>query len=228
MKTIALTVLGISTLLLKESALQAQHYYSPPEGAGLYLRAGLGGTLLEDGKLTDFGGVADNRIEYEVGIVAQGAVGYAFNQYLATELEFGFIGAEIDSVSGLFADNTYLYNMPMLANVVFSFPIPQTVVVPYVGVGAGGAVTVFDTDGFGDNSVMLFGNDSDVVFAWQAFAGLRFELNDHMSLGLGYKYFAADDASFKYGSAFPGGPDFKLGLEGVTAHSLFITFQFRF
>ncbi len=228
MKTIAFSVLGIATLLLTESTLRAQHYYSRPEGAGLYLRAGIGGNILEDGKLTDFGGAADNRIEYEVGIVAHGAVGYAFNQYIATELEFGFIGAQIDSISGLFTDDTYLYNLPMLANVVFSFPIPETIVVPYVGVGAGGTVTVFDTDGFGDNSVMLFGDDSDVVFAWQAFAGLRFELNEHISLGLGYKYFAADDASFKYRSAFPGGPDFKLGLEGVKAHSLFFTFQIRF
>lgn len=228
MKTIALAVIGCSTLLLTGSALRAQHYYSPPDGAGLYLRADFGGSILEDGKLTDFGGSANNSIDYDVGVAAYGALGYAFNEYVATELEFGFMGAEIDSVSGLFVDDTYLYNFPLLANVVFSFPIPQTLVVPYVGVGAGGTMTVFDTDGFGNSSVMLFGDDSDVVFAWQVFAGLRIELNEHISLGMGYKYFAADDASFKYDSLFPGGPDFKLGLEGVRAHSILFSFQIRF
>jgi opacity protein-like surface antigen len=35
------------------------------------------------------------------------------------------------------------------------------------------------------------GGASDVVFAWQAYGGLRFKINENMSAGIIYKYFDA-------------------------------------
>lgn len=200
------------------------------EGAGAYFRTEIGPSFYQDGRLTKFGGSTKSDVEFDVGYSLDAAVGYAFNKYLAADFEFGFNGTTIDSVNGFFNnDDTFFYNAPFLVNVTFSYPIPRTIITPYIGAGVGGSVTVFDTDGFGNGSTTVFGDDSDVVFAWQAFAGLRFELNKQMSLGLGYKYFSTEDTSFSYPPLFPGsGPDFHLGFDGVKSHSVLFVFQMKF
>jgi opacity protein-like surface antigen len=200
-----------------------------PAGAGPYCRFDLGPSVFEDGRLTRFGGPANNEVEYEVGFAASAAFGYAFNHYIAADLEFGGIGTEIKSVDGFGFSDTFLSNLPFLANVTFSFPIPRTIVVPYIGGGAGGSMTVFSTDGFGNGSVAVFGDDTDVVFAWQAYAGLWFNLNKHASIGVGYKYFATEDSSFSYPPDFPGSaPNLSVGFEGVRAHTAVISFHMKF
>ena len=197
--------------------------------AGPYFRLGLGPSVFEDGRLTQFGGPTDSTIKFRTGFAGDGAIGYAFNRYVAADFEVGGVGAEIKSVPGYFSYRTYLGSVSYLANVTLSCPIPRTIVVPYIGVGAGGSTMVFDTDGFGDNYVGLYGSDSDTVFAWQARAGLRFRLNSQMSLGIGYKYFATEDFSFSYPPAFPGsGPNLPIAFDGIRAHSVLFTFQMNF
>jgi opacity protein-like surface antigen len=216
-------------LCLGATAGRAQYYSDTPSGAGPYFRVGLGPSFFEDGRLTQFGGPANSKVEFNTGFAGDAAIGYAFNQYIAADFEVGGVGAEIKSVPGFYTRHTYLDNVSYLANVTLSCPIPRTIVVPYIGVGAGGSTTVFDTDGFGNNFVTVFGNDTDTVFAWQARAGLRFRLNSQMSLGVGYKYFATEDSSFGYGPGFPGGgPNLPISFDGVRTHSVMVTFQMNF
>ena len=216
-------------LYLGATAARAQYYSDTPLEAGPYFRIGLGPSFFEDGRLTQFGGPADSTVKFKTGLAGDAAIGYAFNKYVAGDFEVGGVGAEIKSVPGFFSDRTYLGNVSYLANVTLSCPIPRSIVVPYIGVGAGGSTTVFDTDGFGNNLVGVFGNDSDTVFAWQVRAGLRFRLNQLMSLGVGYKYFATEDSSFSYSPAFPGsGPNLPIAFEGVRTHSVMVTFQMQF
>ena len=218
------------TLCLIAPAAVAQGLRFSTEGAGPYFRGDVGPSFYQEGQLTKFGGSVRNDVEFETGFAFEAAIGYAFNKYLSTDFEFGFISAGIDSVPGFFVnDYTVLYNAPFLANITLSYPIPRTIVTPYIGAGAGGSVSVFDTDGFGNSTDAVFGDDSDVVFAWQVFAGLRFELNKQASLGIGYKYFSTEDSSFSYPPLFPDtGPDFRVGFEGVKTHSVLFTFQMRF
>ena len=217
-------------LLASAPAAVAQGLRFSTEGAGPYFRADIGPTFVEDGKLTKFGGPVSQDVEFDVGFNFDAAIGYAFNKYLSTDFEFGFNGADIDSVSGFFAnDDTVLYNAPFLVNVTFSYPIPRTIITPYVGIGGGGSLTVFDTDGFGNGTDTVFGDDTDVVWAWQAFAGVRFELNKQAYLGLGYKYFATESSSFSYPPLFPGsGPDFHMAFDGVRSHSVLFVFNMKF
>jgi opacity protein-like surface antigen len=100
--------------------------------------------------------------------------------------------------------------------------------VPYVGGGFGGAATIFDADGFTDGNVSLFGSDSDFVFSYQGFAGLRFNLNQQMFVGLGYKYLFTDDSSYRYESGSGGGPDLHLKFRGVNTHMVTFSFTMRF
>jgi len=222
--------LAALAICLGAPAACAQGLRFSTEGAGPYFRADVGPSFFQDGRLNKFGGSTRSDVEFETGFAVDAAVGYAFNKYLAADFEFGFVGADIESVPGFFVnDNTLLYNAPFLANVTLSYPIPRTIVTPYIGAGVGGSVTVFDTDGFGNSTDAVFGDDSDVVFAWQAFAGLRFDLNKQVSLGVGYKYFNTEDSSFSYPPLFPGtGPDFGVGFDGVHSHSVLFTFQMKF
>jgi opacity protein-like surface antigen len=202
----------------------AQYYSYRPMNSGPYFRLGLGPSVFEDGRLTQFGGPTDSTIKFRTGFAGDGAIGYAFNRYVAADFEVGGVGAEIKSVPpDYFSYHTYLGSVSYLANVTLSCPIPRTIVVPYVGIGAGGSTVVFDTDGFGEyNYAQLYGSDSDTVFAWQARAGLRFRLNSQMSLGVGYKYFATEDFSFGYSSAFP------IAFDGIRAHSVMFIFEMQF
>ena len=204
------------------TVVQAQEYQLP-EGAGPYFRLGVGPSFFENGQLTQFGGPVSSPVKYRTGLASEAAIGYAFNKYLATDFELGFVSAEIDNVPGYFSANSYIYNVPFLANVRLSYPIPRSIVTPYIGAGVGGADVIFDTDNFNDGADFVFGNENDVVFAWQAFAGLRFQLNPEMSLGIGYKYFATEDPTFTYP------PDnFSVGFKGVKTHSILFTLEWKF
>jgi len=206
-------------------------YPPPPPGpyfapaAGPYFRFGLGPSFFENGQLTSFGVPTSIGMQYNTGFASGAAVGYAFNQYIATEFELGFVGAEINNVQtpNFFSANSYIYNVPFLVNIRLSNPIPRSIVTPYIGAGVGGSVVDFNTDGFGYNFSAVYGDESDTVFAWQAFAGLRFQLNPNMSLGIGYKYFATDNPSFTYP------PDnFTVSFKGVQTQSVLFTFEWKF
>jgi opacity protein-like surface antigen len=205
---------------------QAQTYSYFPEGAGPYFRVGVGPSFFQNGQINNFGGLASGRVEYKTGFATDVAVGYAFNKYLATDFELGVDGAEINNVPGYDSHNSYLYNFPFLANVMLSCPIPHSIVTPYIGVGVGGDNSVFDTDRFTDTNTgnWVSGNENDVVFACQAFAGLRFQLNSRMSFGIGYKYFATGNPTYSY----PPSPNFDVGFRGTRTHSVLFTFQMNF
>ena len=216
---------GIVALSLCFAAFvaQAQYYYDLPEGAGPYFRIGAGPSFFENGQITQFGGPVSSPVKYRTGLAAEGAFGYAFNKYVATDFELGYVGAKIDNVPGYNADNAYIYNVPFLANVTLSYPIPHTIVVPYIGVGVGGADVIFDSDNFSDGGDTVVGRENDVVFAWQAFAGLSFRLAQNLSLGVGYQYFATADPTFTYP------PDnFNVGFNGVQTHSVMASLEWKF
>ncbi|HXR04666.1 MAG TPA: outer membrane beta-barrel protein [Verrucomicrobiae bacterium] len=203
--------------------------YFPPD-AGPYFRMDIGPSFFQDGELTQFStpgippsGPVPSPVKYRTGLSADGAFGYAFNKYIAADFEVGYVGAQIDSVPGYFANNSYIDNIPFLANIRLSYPIPRSFAVLYAGVGVGGADVIFDGDYFGNNTDTVVGRENDVVFAWQAFAGLRFRLARDLSLGVGYKYFATADPTFTYP------PDnFKVGFDGVRTHSVMATLEWKF
>ena len=229
MKKVSLlfTVVSLATLLTPSSSPAQQRSFITRD-AGPYFRFDLGPTFTEDGRLTELGsGSGGNEVRYDTGFTFDASAGYAFNNWVAAELQLGTTWNEIDSVEGVRMNDTFLFNVPIMANVILQWPIPRTRLVPYLGGGVGGSTTVFDTDGFDDGVVTLVGSDSDFVFAWQGFAGLRFEINERMFLGLAYKYLATGDSSYEYEALF-GGPDFDLGIEGTRSHTVTFSFSMKF
>jgi opacity protein-like surface antigen len=211
---------------------------------------GGGATIPEDGRITQFTGLSSGqRVQYDAGGGLDLAGGYAFNKYFATELQLGGTWNSIDSIEGASVHDTYFATMPILANAVLRFPIPRTVVVPYIGAGVGGAATLFDTDGFsrstggggggggggygegggggggGGGTVTLYGSESDFVFAWQGFAGVRFEINERMSFALTYRYLSVDPSAYHYPAV--GGPDVTVGFSGHQSHFVGVCFSMK-
>jgi opacity protein-like surface antigen len=229
--------LAIANTLILFATLSAfgQHRSFITQDAGPYWRVDVGSAIAQDNHLTDFAGLTSgNKIRYDVGFAFDAALGYAFNKWVAAELETGWTWNAIDSIQGLQVDDTSFSTIPIFANVVLQYPIPRTLVVPYIGAGVGGAATIFDTDGVfyqtGSGGLGFFGTSSDFVFAYQGFAGVRIQLNDQMQLGVGYKYLATDRSTFGEDTDYYYyyGPELHLGVSSQAIHMALLTFTFKF
>jgi len=65
------------------------------------------------------------------------------------------------------------------------------------------------------------------VFAYQAFAGLRYKLNDRMGLSVEYRYFAADEAEWRADFTSNTFSD-TMRLGRIQTHALSLAFDFKF
>lgn len=194
-----------------------------------YVRVEVGSALVQDGKLTCFNGPVSADVDYQVGFAVGATIGYNINRSLAAELEFGGLAVDIKSVTGYYSRDTYLNNIPFVFNLTYWPTVYNTRIIPYVGAGLGGSVTIFGTDGFGTMSQVVYGDQTDVVFVWHVFAGTQIWINPTMSLGVSYKYFATEDSSFSFPPLFPElGQNLIVRFNGLHAHLLSAAFQVRF
>ena len=204
------------------------YLYVLPPSAGPYASFEAGPTFYQDGQLKNFGGPASGPVHYDVGASAAVSLGYAFNRYVAAGIELGVNATTINNIPGYTLSDAQFYNLPFLANLTFSYPIPHSLITPYIGGGVGGSESVFNPSFMADNHFInnVSGEEDDVVFAWEVYAGLRFQLNPNMTLGIGYKYFGTGNPNFSYPTYPP--PDITVGFRGVETHSLLATFTWRF
>ncbi len=168
------------------------------QGQGFYLNADLGPSLAEDVSIRRFIiPTPGTKFELDPGIRLGVAGGYNFNEYVGVQLETGLIHNEVKEVNHGGSIDASLGHVPMLADVVFRYDRPNCRWVPYIGAGAGGDVSVIDLDQvWAPNGSLVDGSGSSLVFAWQVFGGVRYKLNDHMSIGGGYRFFSANGASW--------------------------------
>jgi len=186
-----------------------------------YFDAGAGVSLADDLKVSRFVvPTPGTKLEMDPGPRLSVAGGYHFNDYIGVQLETGFIVNEVNDSDG----DLTISHVPMLADVVLRYDKPDCKWVPYVGAGVGGAASIITLDHVRDpNGDVVDGTGSTVVFAWQVFAGVRFKLNDQMSIGGGYKFFSADGASWDVEHT---SGDIKTGTAQV--HSVGVDFTMKF
>ncbi|MCX7722096.1 MAG: porin family protein [Verrucomicrobiae bacterium] len=222
-----LAVAGLSLCTVFCARAQSAAYVDTEEK--VYVRAGLGPVFVQDNRLVEFGGPDRADVEYNVGVAASAAVGWQFMRDFAAEFEFGGMTAEIESAEGYYSYDSYLGHMPFMLNLVYSRERSGSRITPHVGAGLGGAITLFDTDGFGNGGAVVFGEESDAVFVWQVFGGARIELVPDVALDLSYRYFWADESSFSYPPAHPWfGPHLRVGFSGIRAHMLIASVLIKF
>lgn len=152
------------------------------QDAGWYVRGDLGGST--GGELDADSGA----IDLDDGWVVGGAGGYAFGNGVRAEGELLYMSNDLDSVSegeattlGAFANIAYEFNS-------------QNRIRPFVGAGVGFAQVDYD-DGVVD--------DDDIGFAYQAKAGVAYDINERMTAELAYRYLNVTDVEFGSGSASP-------------------------
>src|SRR5439155_12415948 len=109
-----------------------------------------------------------------------------------SERESGGVAPSVPISSLGFRDATFA-NVPLLFNVKLQYP-NHSHWTPYVGAGLGVSVAIVDADTFIAGNSFNFSRararGADVVFAYQAFAGLRYRLGERMGLSVEYRYLA--------------------------------------
>lgn len=188
------------------------------EERGFYAGADVGGTIAESVSLKEFPDAPPGGdVKFHPGARLSLNGGYRFNNWLSLGAETGFM---VNTVKGA---DIAISQTPFLANVEFRMP-NQTPLEPFIGGGPGVSVTVIalDHDRLNGGSDVN-GSAADAVFAWQAYGGVRYKITESMSVGLLYKYFAADPASWDVRHT---SQQIRFGTANV--HSFSASFQVNF
>lgn len=188
------------------------------EQPGFYAGADVGGTIAEDRSLKEFPDAPPGgEVELRPGARLSLNGGYRFNRWVSLGLETGLM---VNTIKG--AEAT-VSQVPLLANVEFSVP-NNSRIEPFIGGGPGfSASSIYlDDDRLGGGSD-VDGGAAEVVFAWQSYGGLRYRINDFVSAGLVYKYFAAGETEWDVSGTTQ---DIRLGRARI--HSFSASVQLKF
>jgi OmpA-OmpF porin, OOP family len=215
------TLLGVLLPLACSSVAFAQD-------TGFYVKADMGGGVTMDTDLKSFFGPVSSgsEVKFDAGFRFGVAAGYQFTDWFALEAEVGSMSTEISDMTGATYLDAWFSNVPFLANARFQYrnASPFT---PYVGAGVGGAASIIDMDYIELNGIGTSGTSSDVEFAWQAFAGLEYKLNEQMSLAIEYHYVWTDAPSWE-SDFYYGNHNDSISFGQIESHSLSLAFRFRF
>jgi len=187
-----------------------------------------GGAMPADADLTLFNGPITQGGEMKLSAGGQFdmSLGCRLTPWLILEGELGFAFNEVDSIGDWSYPDSGLSHTAFMVNVVVERPIGR--IIPFAGAGVGG-----------DLSYLVFGGGydyywdwdpdgeaGDFVFAYQAFAGLRYNLGGNCSLGVMYRYFAT--AAQKWDVDWWSGPGFDVGVDRIGIHSVSLVFSASF
>jgi opacity protein-like surface antigen len=188
------------------------------ERPGPYFSAALGGSIAEDTKLKEFPNAPPgSKVKFDPGFVLDLGGGYKLNEWFLVGGQAGYL---FNTIKGA---DAALTQIPILANVEFRFP-NQSPLVPFIGAGPGIAFSVItlDNDNLGGGS-SVDGSDSSAVFAWHAYAGIRYKINENMSAGVSYRYFWADNPEWEVDNSFQ---DIRFGQSHI--HVISANFSMSF
>jgi opacity protein-like surface antigen len=190
-----------------------------------YFNVDAGGTIAKDVELRNFFGATPGaKVQLDPGVRFGASGGYNFCPMGAIELETGFMNNTVRRVTNTpGSGDAELSHIPMMANIVLRYDQGNCPVIPYIGAGAGGDISVVTLDHVSYNNVFADGSDSTIQFAWQAFGGLRYKLNDQMSVGASYKYYRTDPASWNFAGVKDG---IQIGRAEV--HAFMVEFNMKF
>ena len=215
MKTI-LRSLAVACALTCAAAGTASAQFDP---RNFYFSVDAGGILMQHLIVNNVGG---QRVSADPGFRTDFAFGYNFSPFFATEIETGVIANQLDTSSGAIpfylGGNNYLYQVPILANFILKAPLRYGIK-PYIGAGAGGVASTL----YLDSNFNGYTSDTDFTFAYQGLAGVKWSINRHMELGIGYKFLGTLDHTW-----FGNNPALVTQTGNVYTHSIMASFTWRF
>jgi len=221
---LAPTACTIVLVLLTVSSAQGQ-----AEGRA-YFDGDLGGSIMPDADFKEYFGnpiASGSKVEFDPGFRMGLRGGYGVTDWFAAEFETGIMVNSIHSISGATKADAFLSNIPCLLNARFQLSKFDRVT-PYIGAGVGFSVVVLDADNITMSGGWLEGTMSTVVFAYQGFAGLRYNFNENIGLSVEYRYFATTEPEWEADVIYgPAGSD-SIGFGRIQSHVFSLVFQFRF
>jgi opacity protein-like surface antigen len=219
-----LVTIAIFAILISPAVCQAT-----PPNPGTYMSGFIGATIPNDTIVStdDFvsNQIFTDRMELDPGINIGITGGHDFG-YLRLEGELSYKNSEMNGIvdqSDNFSFRNVDGSLAALAMMFNSFADlhNDSPVTPYFGGGIGFA-TLYLSDTFGTNTRdnlitrdLLYINDSDTVFAYQAGGGVEIALSPYLSLDLGYRYFGTTRARFD--SSFDQSTRLKIESHNATA-----------
>lgn len=131
----------------------------------------------------------------DTGYALQVHGGYAFKPFsFATprvEAEIGYRNSGLESLTDVNDASGDTSSLSLMANGVLSF-LPNRAWHPFVGAGIG--MSRISAEWKVNNNKVV--DDSDWVFAYQAFAGVSYDLSKNWELSAQYRYFGTQDGDF--------------------------------
>jgi opacity protein-like surface antigen len=196
---------------------------------GWLFRFDMGGNIPQDATLSDYSGpVGSGELKLNPGFQMDMALDYKLTPWLAVGGELGFLYNGVDSVGGFTYQDTWLFQLPMMANVTLRYP-NQTPLVPYVGAGIGGVASVLT---FGGESGYYYyywepdGSGSAFTWAAQFYAGLNYRINDKAEIGVNYRflYTGSQDWNVEWWDNY----HFTAAVDSIQVHTFCLVFNVHF
>jgi opacity protein-like surface antigen len=192
-----------SALALGVSTADAADIEPTPEMPGWYVSLFGGASWLEEVK-TDYTYSSNYTFnhddETDTGFIVGGAIGTHLMEDLRVELEVAYSENDVDKINygGYFPRSFDAFGsfeiLTFMANIWYDVPLSETLN-PYIGGGAGVAI-VDGRSGYAGNDGPNF-DSSEVEFAFQLGAGLRWHAFDNVTFDVGYRLRGIDGPSFE-------------------------------
>lgn len=193
---------------------------SAADDDGWYVRAGVGVGLMES---MDLSGALNGTIKPAGDL--RPTIG--FGKYLANDWRLDFDVTQRYNDGGAINNTALngvakLHSWDLMANVIKDFDFGSRVT-PYLGLGAGLASANISASGYQYGNVTDPYNsydDSAKNFAWNALAGLTFEMSEKWDFDIGYRYFMIPDPEW--------GSSGQLRGSDYQSHDVFAQFRYNF
>jgi opacity protein-like surface antigen len=199
------------------------------EQGKFYVTADAGGVVTVNTELKEFFGaplLPNSQVAFDPGFRLGVRGGYGVTDWFDAEVETGIMANNIDSITGATNPDASFANIPFLLNARFHCPALHRVD-PYFGGGLGGSSSILSANNVNIGGTVLNGTTAGIVFAYQAFAGVRFAINDRMGLSVEYHYFATTSADMQADVTF-NVPSDTVSFGGTSSHAATIAFDYRF
>jgi opacity protein-like surface antigen len=188
------------------------HSRSPGDQDYFFLGAGAGVAFMQDLTLKDTGGA---KMTFDPGARFELALGYQFAKAWSYDFETGFIYNSVDRIAGTSLSSVGasadFYQIPFMVGLNFT-PTIYGPIKGFLGASIGGVVGSFHGSGPGGST-----DHTDITFGYQGAAGIKYEINDRMDLGLAYKFLGTTDHDFGSGTK----------SDGTMAHCIMICFRMK-
>lgn len=185
------------------------------QSSRLYLSGFLGFNLISDQDYSNAAVPVSGEVEYDdTPIRFGGALGFRLTDSLRIEAEAGYGSADADSLrtSSTSAElNGGVDVLSLMLNVLYDFDLDWPVV-PFITAGAG--IGYFDadfSDGGGGLTQDSGGDDTQLIY--QVGGGLKYPVNDALSMTGSYRYFGAEDLEFDRTQTDFSAHELRLGVE---------------